>query len=51
MGEEMKAQEQATKCGLCGRTSDQVTLLRAEQKGQPMWVCVQCLPMLIHGAH
>ena len=51
MAEESKLEQQAPQCSLCGKTSQEIPLLRGEQKGQPMWVCVHCLPMLIHGAH
>ena len=51
MAEESKLEQQAPQCSLCGKTSQEIPLLRGEQKGQPMWVCMHCLPMLIHGAH
>ncbi len=38
-------------CLNCGTTSDQAVLLKCENKGKPEWVCVRCLPVLIHGAH
>lgn len=37
------------KCLSCGGTSAQRPLLSCLYKGQPRWVCVRCLPMLIHG--
>lgn len=36
-------------CILCGRTSEERVLLQAEEKGRTVWVCVRCLPTLIHG--
>ncbi|MFC2014849.1 hypothetical protein ACFLUP_02525 [Chloroflexota bacterium] len=37
------------KCTLCGITSDEKVLISAEDKGKQVWVCVGCLPILIHG--
>ncbi|MHB1390402.1 MAG: hypothetical protein ACYCXF_04085 [Thermoleophilia bacterium] len=39
------------KCLSCGNTSDKAVLLDCVKDGDPNWVCVHCLPMLIHGAH
>jgi len=36
-------------CFECGRTEDQVVLLPCRSKGESVWVCVRCLPALIHG--
>ena len=41
----------AAKCRECGATSDQKVLLSCLDSGSQSWVCVHCLPMLIHGAH
>ena len=38
-------------CAVCSTKSDEVVLLSAEQNGKPVWVCVRCLPVLIHGGH
>ncbi len=38
-------------CMVCHTTSDERVVLGGEYKGQPAWVCVRCLPMLIHGEH
>lgn len=38
-------------CVICHATSDERVVLSGEHKGQPAWVCVRCLPMLIHGEH
>ncbi|MFA6001096.1 MAG: hypothetical protein WC828_03170 [Thermoleophilia bacterium] len=44
--------EQTTpKCMQCGKTSDQAVLLSCVKEGKDDWVCVHCLPILIHGAH
>ncbi len=39
------------KCVACGANSEDRVLLSGEQKGEPMYVCVRCLPVLIHGGH
>ena len=39
------------KCMVCKITSAERVLLQAEDKGKPEWVCVRCLPILIHGGH
>ena len=46
---EQSSQEQ--KCIECGATSDQKVLLSCVKDGEDTWVCVHCLPILIHGAH
>ena len=38
-------------CQVCGAGSDDRVLLGAEDKGQETYVCVRCLPILIHGGH
>jgi hypothetical protein len=35
-------------CLVCGRTSDDVPLLRFEYRGEDRCICPQHLPMLIH---
>ncbi len=42
---------QEQKCIECGATSDQKVLLSCVREGEDAWVCVHCLPILIHGAH
>ncbi|MBI4286803.1 MAG: hypothetical protein HY671_00040 [Chloroflexi bacterium] len=37
------------KCMACGADSQSRPLLSALVKGEAKWVCVRCLPMLIHG--
>lgn len=39
------------RCLNCGTSSEDRILLSAQYKGDPAWVCVTCLPQLIHGAH
>ena len=38
-------------CFLCAATSQKAPLLACEHQGQAKWVCVRCLPALIHGTH
>lgn len=39
------------KCMECGATSNDKVLIQCIKQGEEDWVCVHCLPMLIHGAH
>ena len=39
------------KCLNCGAKSDDRVLFPCEYKGDNLYVCVKCLPILIHGAH
>jgi predicted SprT family Zn-dependent metalloprotease len=39
------------KCLNCGATSNQIVLISCEHKGEELYVCVKCLPVLIHGSH
>lgn len=43
--------ETTAKCMECGATSGQKVLLSCVKDDSQTWVCVHCLPMLIHGAH
>lgn len=43
--------QQKAKCLECGATSDQKVLLSCIKEGEETWVCVHCLPILIHGPH
>lgn len=45
------SEETTAKCLECGATSDQKVLLSCVKDDSPTWVCVHCLPILIHGAH
>lgn len=38
-------------CAQCGMSSADRPLLLGEYQGHEIWICVRCLPMLIHGAH
>jgi MinD superfamily P-loop ATPase len=36
-------------CMNCGRSENEAVLFPARTKGESTWVCVKCLPALIHG--
>ncbi len=36
-------------CFNCGNTEEQAVLFPCRKDGQSVWVCVRCLPHLIHG--
>ena len=36
------------KCSLCGTTENERPLLPIKSKGESDWVCVRCIPQLIH---
>lgn len=44
-------QAKEKKCLVCQATSDKRFLLCGIQADKEVWVCVGCLPVLIHGAH
>jgi Fe-S-cluster-containing hydrogenase component 2 len=39
----------AQQCFRCGTGEEQAVLLPARTAGQSLWVCMRCLPALIHG--
>lgn len=39
----------AQNCLQCGTGEDQAILVPCRSKGQSLWVCMRCLPSLIHG--
>lgn len=41
----------AAECMVCHCSSDERPLVSLVDKGQESWVCVGCLPVLIHGVH
>lgn len=43
-----RGQEQVHQCVICATGSGQRVLLPGERNGVPIWVCVRCLPRLIH---
>lgn len=42
---------QPSVCVNCGRTSQQIPVLRLEFQAQTLHICPQCLPTLIHKPH
>jgi hypothetical protein len=38
-------------CFVCGATGPGIVFLRCVHDGQEKFVCVRCLPVLIHGQH
>ena len=36
-------------CFNCGNTEEQAVLFPCRKEGHSLWVCVRCLPYLIHG--
>ena len=51
MTEEEQSPEGERRCLVCQVTSEERVLLYAVKQNQDVWVCVGCLPRLIHGAH
>ncbi|HOO77240.1 MAG TPA: ferredoxin [bacterium] len=39
----------AETCHLCGNNEEETPLLPLRSGGRSLWVCVRCLPSLIHG--
>ncbi len=39
----------AQSCFHCGRGEEQAVLIPCRKEGHSLWVCVRCLPHLIHG--
>ncbi len=40
--------ENQPKCLYCERSSDEIPLVNLTYKNQPLWICSQHLPLLIH---
>lgn len=40
--------ENQPKCLHCGKSDDEMPLVNLTYKGQPLWICSQHLPLLIH---
>jgi ferredoxin len=50
IAEKLAAKETITQtCMNCGRSEMDAVLFPARTRGQSTWVCVKCLPQLIHG--
>jgi hypothetical protein len=43
--------DEETKCFVCGTAEDDSVFLPCRKEGKDLWVCVRCLPPLIHGQH
>jgi len=39
----------AQSCFHCGNSEEQAVLIPCRKEGHSLWVCVRCLPRLIHG--
>ncbi len=51
MAETVQPSSEEKKCVVCEVRSDERILLCGEDHGNQVWVCVRCLPVLIHGGH
>lgn len=51
MTEVIKPSSEAKSCTVCGVKSEERILLCGQYQDKRMWVCVRCLPVLIHGEH
>ncbi|MFB3895846.1 MAG: hypothetical protein ACE14V_06035 [bacterium] len=47
----MPENKEPHQCLVCAASSETRVLLMCENQGKEDWVCVRCLPQLIHGAH
>lgn len=47
----MASEVKTPKCLKCGSTSNENFLIHCLKDDEDMWVCVSCLPILIHGGH
>ncbi|MBW2146563.1 MAG: hypothetical protein JRG73_03845 [Deltaproteobacteria bacterium] len=46
---EKEKTDEKQSCFMCGTDENQAVLLQARKEGDAFWVCVHCLPVLIHG--
>ena len=51
MAETVQRSSEEKCCVVCWVTSDERILICGEDHGKQVWVCVRCLPVLIHGGH
>lgn len=51
MSEAKQPSNEEKSCVICGIKSQERMLLCGEYQDKNVWVCVGCLPQLIHGAH
>jgi hypothetical protein len=45
----MEETAKSRECFVCQGTSEDRVLVPCEDRGEDKWVCVRCLPPLIHG--
>jgi len=50
MTEQNQSSAAENSCSVCGVTSKERILVSAEKEGGQVWICVRCLPAIIHGA-
>jgi hypothetical protein len=48
---EMRMSPKEKQCLQCDRTEHAVPLFALQYRGGTVWICPQCLPMLIHSPH
>ncbi len=51
MAEKEQSSTSPKSCLICHATSEERVLLCGVEQDRDVWVCVRCLPRLIHGAH
>ena len=51
MAETDQPTSEEKKCTICEVKSEERGLLRGESQDKKVWVCIGCLPSLIHSAH
>ena len=44
----MNKETESKKCFNCGKDEKEVPLVQLTFSGTPVWICPQCLPVLIH---
>jgi len=44
----MKKEKDFSKCFNCGKDEKDVPLVQLTYSGEPIYICPQCLPVLIH---
>ena len=44
-----KKKAETLQCAICGRSEEDAPLIAIRDRGTSRWVCVKCLPSLIHG--
>jgi hypothetical protein len=44
----MDEQHQSPPCFNCNRSENDIPIIAWRYQGQPLWVCCECIPNLIH---